>query len=56
MPLSHNKEEQIVTSKADIFSNQQKAEFKIANFIDNTRQLLSEEIITHMYPPKVLYH
>ena len=52
--MSHNKEEQIVTSKADIFSNQQKTEFKIANFIENTRELLSEEIITHMYPPKVL--
>ena len=34
VPMSHNKEEQIVTSKADIFSNQQKAEFKIANFIE----------------------
>ena len=54
VPQSHNKEEQIVTKKADIFSNKQKAEFKIANFIENTRQLLSEEIITHMYPSKVL--
>ena len=54
VPMSHNKEEQIVTKKADIFSNKQKAEFKIANFIENTRQLLSEEIITHMYPSEVL--
>ena len=54
VPQSHNKEEQIVTKKADIFSNKQKAEFKIVNLIENTRQLLSEEIITHMYPSKVL--
>ena len=46
--------QQIVTKKADIFSNKQKAEFKIVNLIENTRQLLSEEIIHHMYPSEVL--
>ena len=54
VPQSHNKEEQIVTKKADIFSNKQKAEFKIVNLIENTRQLLTEEIIQHMYPSEVL--
>ena len=48
VPQSHSKAEQIVTKKADIFSNKQKSEFKIVNLIENTRQLLTEEIIHHM--------
>ena len=40
VPQSHSKVEQIVTKKADIFSNKQKSEFKIVNLIENTRQLL----------------
>ena len=53
-PQSHNKAEQIVTKEADIFSQEQKAEFRILNFIKNTRNLLSDEIIHHMYPADTL--
>ena len=54
VPQSHNKAEQIVTKKVDIFSNEQKTEFRIVNLIENTRQLLTDEIIHHMYPSEVL--
>ena len=45
IPTSHGKEEQIVTKENDIFSKKQKSEFKIFNLVENTRQLLKEEII-----------
>ena len=54
MPQSHNKAEQIVTKEADIFSDEQKGEFRIVNLIENTRQLLTDEIIHHMYPSEAL--
>ena len=54
IPASHSKEEQIVTKENDIFSQKQKAEFKIFNLVQNTRQLLKEEIIHRMYPAEVL--
>ena len=54
MPQSHNKAEQIVTKEADIFTNQQKNEFRVFNLIENTRKLLTEEIVNHMYSPEVL--
>ena len=54
VPQSHNKAEQIVTKEADIFTNQQKAEFRVFNLVENTRKLLTEEIVHHMYSPEVL--
>ena len=54
VPQSHNKAEQIVTKESDIFTNKQKSEFRIFNLVENTRQLLSEEIINRMYPSEVL--
>ena len=54
IPASHSKEEQIVTKENDIFSQKQKAEFKRFTLVQNTRQLLKEEIIHRMYPAEVL--
>ena len=54
VPQSHNKAEQIVTKEADIFTNQQKTEFRVFNLVENTRKLLTEEIVHHMYSPEVL--
>ena len=54
IPASHSKEEQIVTKENHIFSQKQKAEFKIFNLVQNTRQLLKEEIIHKMCPTEVL--
>ena len=54
VPQSHNKAEQIVTKEADIFTNQQKTEFRVFNLIENMRKLLTEEIVHHMYSPEVL--
>ena len=54
VPQSHNKAEQIVTKEADIFTNQQKAKFRVFNLVENTRKLLTEEIVHHMYSPEVL--
>ena len=54
MPQSHNKAEQIVTKEADIFTNKQKSEFRVFNLVENTRKLLTEEIVHHMYPSEVL--
>ena len=50
IPTSHSKEEQIVIRENDIFSEKKKAEFRIFNLVQNTRQLLKEEIIHKMYP------
>ena len=54
IPTSHSKEEQIVIRENDIFSEKKKAEFRIFNLVQNTRQLLKEEIIHKMYPTEVL--
>ena len=54
IPARHSKEKQIVTKENDIFSQKQKAEFKRFNLVQNTRQLLKEEIIHKMYPAEVL--
>ena len=54
IPESHNKAEQIVTKEADIFTDQQKAEFEVFTLVENTRKLLTEEIVNHMYTPEVL--
>ena len=54
IPASQSKEKQIVTKENDIFSQKQKAEFKRFNLVQNTRQLLKEEIIHKMYPAEVL--
>ena len=43
-----------MTKEADLFTNQQKNEFKVFNLIENTRKLLTEEIVHHMYSPEVL--
>ena len=37
-----------------IFSQQQKVEFKRFNLVQNTRQLIKEEIVHKMYPAEVL--
>ena len=54
IPESHNKAEQIVTKEADIFTEQQKAEFEVFTLVENTRKLITEEIVNHMYTPEVL--
>ena len=54
VPESHSKAEQIVTKESDIFTNKQKSEFRIFNLVENTRQLLTEEIINRIYPSEVL--
>ena len=54
VPQSHSKAEQIVTKENDIFSQKQKSEFRVFNLVENTRQLLKEEIIHRMYPAEVL--
>ena len=54
IPTSHSKEEQIVVKENDIFSEKKKAEFRIFNLVQNTLQLLKEEIIHKMYPTEVL--
>ena len=54
VPQSHSKAEQIVTNESDIFTNKQKSEFTVFNLVENTRQLLTEEIIHRMYPSEVL--
>ena len=54
VPQSHSKAEQIVTKESDIFTNKQKSEFKIFNLVENTRQLITEEIVHWMYPSEVL--
>ena len=54
VPQSHSKAEQIVTKESDIFTNKQKSEFRVFNLVENTRQLLTEEIIHRMYPSEVL--
>ena len=43
-----------MTKESDIFTNEQKSEFKIFNLVENTRQLLTEEIVHRMYPSEVL--
>ena len=54
VPQSHSKAEQIVTKESDIFTNKQKAAFKIFNLVENTRRLITEEIVHRMYPSDVL--
>ena len=54
VPQSHSKAEQIVTKENDIFTNKQKSDFRVFNLVENTRQLLTEEIIHRMYPSEVL--
>ena len=50
VPQSHSKAEQIVTKENDIFSQKQKSEFRVFNLVENTCQLLIEEIIHRVYP------
>ena len=54
IPESHNKAEQILTKEADIFTEQQKAEYEVFTLVENTRKLITEEIVNHMYTPEVL--
>ena len=54
VPQSHSKAEQIVTKESDIFTNKQKTDFRVFTLVENTRQLLTEEIIHRMYPSEVL--
>merc|ERR1711873_259444 len=54
VPQSQRKAEQIVTKESDVFTNKQKSEFRVLNLVENTRQLLTEEIIHPMYPSEVL--
>ena len=54
IPESHNKAEQILTKEADIFTEQQKAEYEVFTLVENTRKLITEKIVNHMYTPEVL--
>ena len=54
IPESHNKHEQILTKEADIFTEEQRAEYEVFALVENTRKLITEEIVNHMYTPEVL--
>ena len=54
IPACQSKEDQIITKENDIFSQKQKSEFRVFNLVENTRQLLTEEIIHRMYQCEVL--
>ena len=54
IPESHNKAEQILTKAADIFTEEQRAEYEVFALVENTRKLITEEIVNHMYTPEVL--
>merc|ERR1712163_46067 len=43
IPESHNKAEQILTKTTEVFS-----------LVENTRKLITEEIVNHIYTPEVL--
>ena len=42
IPQSHNKEQQIVTLQANIYSNKQRKEFRKFGLIKDTRDLIQE--------------
>ena len=52
IPQSHNKEDQIVTRQSNIYSMQQRKEFRKFSLIKNTRDLITEEIVYNMFPTK----
>ena len=52
IPQSHNKEQQIVTRQSNIYSNQQRKEFRKFSLIKDTRDLITEEIVFNMFPMK----
>ena len=54
VPESHNKGEQILTKTADIFTEQQKTEYEIFSLAENTRKMITEEIVNHIYSPEML--
>ena len=54
IPESHNKAEQILTKEADIFTEEQRTEYEVFALVENTRKLITEEIVNHMYTPEVL--
>ena len=54
VPESHNKGEQILTKTTDIFTEEQKAEYEVFSLVENTRKLITEEIVNHIYSPEVL--
>ena len=54
VPESHNKGEQILTKTTDIFTEEQKAEYEVFSLVENTRKLITEEIVNHIYTPEVL--
>merc|ERR1712026_333845 len=54
VPESHNKGEQILTKTADIFTEQQKSEYEVFSLAENTRRMITEEIVNHIYPPEML--
>ena len=54
IPESHNKGEQILTKTADIFTEQQKSEYEVFSLAENTRRMITEEIVNHIYPPEML--
>ena len=54
VPESHNKGEQILTKTADIFTEEQRTEYEIFSIVENTRKMITEEIVNHIYSPEML--
>ena len=54
VPESHNKGEQILTKTADIFTEEQRTEYEVFSIVENTRKMITEEIVNHIYSPEML--
>ena len=54
VPESHNKGEQILTKTADIFTEEQRTEYEVFSLVENTRKMITEEIVNHIYSPEIL--
>ena len=54
IPLSENKDDQIIFGHSGIFSTQQKREFQKFTLVKNARELVTSEIVYQMFPPTSL--
>ena len=54
VPLSKNKDDQIILGLSGIYSTQQKREFQKFTLVKNTRELVTSEIVYRMFPPTSL--
>ena len=54
IPLSENKDDQIVFGHTSIFSTQQKREFQKFTLVKNVRELVTSQIVYQMFPPASL--